>query len=199
MMKRDGCPPGLIPFRGICRKLEIPKIGTTKVLNIQNRQGCSAFGWDWDPKHNICLMEDELMNGMVAPVKGAVFYWDINDMGDFEPQYAGYYSGYIMGALYTDYSEISYLDGPYDETDLGDLADYLRETTISLAKDVRDGKAKTWKLSYFTPDGRPTTHLNPEAVAASKPQEVVEAYKTYERSKRASLMHKKPFAIHPGG
>ena len=194
-MRRDGCPPGLIPYKGTCKKLDIPRVGTGKVLNIQNHQGCSAFGWDWDDHRNICLMEDGLLYGMTAPIKGAVFYWNINEAGEYDPKRPQGMDGYIMGALNTDTSQLIYFDGPYQEGELADLPAYLRESTLDIAEGVRDGNAGNWGLSYFTPDGQPASPLNPDAVVADKQKSVIEAYKIYEKNRQFNMSHRKPFAI----
>jgi hypothetical protein len=173
----------------------MPHTGTPLIPSIENKEGCKAVAGEWDDLYHICLTEDDLNYGQTAPIKGAIFYWDIHEIGEFylsdeERKNTPMYIGYRGGSVALDMSTPLFVD--IDEHDDWEtLVEYMRHSTLDLAKDVKEGKANLWGLDYYTKDGSTADYTSRDAIVSDSKSTVRRAYKEIEKHRQ----NIKPFKI----
>jgi len=203
MSRISGCKPGYYHIGKTCKKIEIPMLGSGRVPSVENRAGCRAVGGRWYDDYGVCVMEDicgggECM-GFTAPVKGAVVSWNYLDWYRAEriPENRGVCMAEVNADLVTrkkDVNQFEYagwdpifnmlVNEYYIFENCKELQALTKDIALSLAKAIKEGKAgDVAYLKYVTPEGRPTTHMNRDAVVSVEPEEVVEVYENVKSGK----------------
>lgn len=135
-----------------------------KIRNLHSVEtpiSCKRIGGSWEK--GVCIGEEwgtvGLEIGVTAPVKGAYFWYEINDFDD-DGYPSGKYHGNVSGCLVKDSEDYPYAPGwcyafyekyfPPQKW----VGDKARDHMIDVARDVLKGRAEKHGLGYFTRDGK---------------------------------------------
>lgn len=200
-MRISGCKPGYYHSGRTCEKIKIPMLGSGRVPSVENRAGCKAVGGKWKDEYDICVMQDMCDQGecvgYTAPIKGAVVGWNYLDFYKAEriPENKNVCMAEIYADLVTRGKDNNYEHAGWDPifemlvnefytfNGCEDLKALTRDLAWSLAKGIKEGKAEDVWLRYVTPEGKPTSYMDRNAVVSADPEEVVDVYKNIKPAK----------------
>jgi len=148
------------------------------LTNITTPVGCKKINGKWDRENRLCIQYTNNKNyGITAPIRGIIFAYWINkteeEWPDIDDDYKGMYIPRAIGCpmdqmeILPEHEWFVCQHSIFDNLENIDVELVLdknpetaflmaKEDALSVAKDVKEGRAGDWSMSYVDKKGKPT-------------------------------------------